>query len=150
MKICTKCNIPKPLTAFHKNPKTKDGVNVRCKECYSAYYVQHRSRFKKYNASKRESMRIYHLKRNYGIDDAEYQSLLVKQNFCCAICAQPETSINGVTKKTNFLAVDHCHETNKVRGLLCQNCNVGIGKLQENSELIRKAADYLDAFNLLK
>ncbi len=90
------------------------------------------------------SERNYFLLRNFGITLEEFNKILEAQNNLCAICKQPETrQFNG---RTSSLALDHCHETGKVRGLLCWRCNSGIGKLRDNSELLRNAADYLDRY----
>lgn len=72
----------------------------------------------------------------HGLTNAEYNNLLNKQNHRCAICKQPPT--------IKRLAVDHCHTTGKVRGLLCFNCNVGLGKFREDTALLRKAVVYLE------
>lgn len=66
----------------------------------------------------------------------EYGQMLAKQNHCCALC---ESQAGG-----KQLAVDHDHDSKKVRGLLCQNCNTGLGKLQDNPELLRRAAKYIE------
>ena len=57
------------------------------------------------------------------------------QDGKCAICSNPQ--------ENRRLAVDHCHKTGKVRGLLCQGCNTGIGGLKDDTERIKKAIDYL-------
>jgi len=71
----------------------------------------------------------------------EYTSLLEKQNFVCAICETAETAT--IRGKTLALAVDHCHETGAVRGLLCMQCNRAIGGLRHKKELLEKAILYL-------
>ena len=81
--------------------------------------------------------------KRYGISTLEYIEIFIKQNGVCAICGNPETkTLLGII--TN-LSVDHDHITGDVRGLLCYRCNTGIGKLRDNSDLLRKAADYLDS-----
>lgn len=66
--------------------------------------------------------------------------MLGEQGGVCAICGQKETSTyRGKVRK---LAVDHCHKTGRVRGLLCMNCNQGLGKFQHSHELLIKAATY--------
>ena len=70
----------------------------------------------------------------YGITVTEYRRLFALQNGRCAIC--------NVNQESN-LDVDHCHKTNKVRGLLCRKCNNAIGLLQDDAALCKKAADYL-------
>lgn len=72
----------------------------------------------------------------YNITPAEFQALLIKQHGGCAIC--------GGKGSGRQLDVDHCHTTNKVRGLLCNNCNRGIGHLKDDPALLRLAATYLE------
>ena len=82
---------------------------------------------------------MYH----YGITLDEFRSLLLKQNGLCAICEKPETvkHKSGVLKQ---LSIDHDHLTKKIRGLLCYNCNRGIGHLQDNPGILSRAALYLE------
>jgi hypothetical protein len=82
-----------------------------------------------------EQRRKYFVKCTYGLDAEEHERLLKEQEGRCAVCGR-------VTKKD--LSIDHNHETNEVRGLLCQNCNTGIGLFKEDPRLLRAAADYLD------
>jgi hypothetical protein len=74
------------------------------------------------------------LKANYGITLAEYQVLVSKQSGRCLICGK---------KPKRTLDVDHCHKTKVVRGLLCNQCNMAIGLLQDSVKLLRKAVKYL-------
>jgi len=80
--------------------------------------------------------------RRFGITRHEYAEMFHKQNGLCAICSLPETATrNG---KVKALAVDHDHESKKVRGLLCSDCNTGIGKLKEDRNVFLSAIKYLD------
>lgn len=83
------------------------------------------------------------LNKQFGITLDEYDAMLKKQNFVCAICGEKETAINSKTKKTVDLSVDHCHETGKIRGLLCSKCNTGLGLFKDSKDLLQKAIDYL-------
>lgn len=83
------------------------------------------------------------LKKHYGVTLDWYNEQLVKQNGVCAICGQPETAI--IHGKQISLAVDHCHDTGKVRKLLCRACNQAIGLLRHDRNLLRSAIEYLDA-----
>jgi hypothetical protein len=74
-------------------------------------------------------------KRKYGITRAEYEDMLERQGGRCAIC--------GVEPRRFY--VDHDHDTDTVRALLCSSCNVGIGLLQDDPELLRLAALYIEA-----
>ena len=79
------------------------------------------------------------LKKKYSITEDDYQKMLEKQNGLCAICG-------GRGKKK--LSVDHCHVTKKVRGLLCQRCNVGIGMFKDDTNFMNKAIEYLKSSGL--
>lgn len=74
-------------------------------------------------------------KYNYILSFDEYQNLIEKQNNLCAICLMPE--------KDKALAIDHCHKTFKIRGLLCQKCNRGLGCFNDESFLVQNAYNYL-------
>jgi hypothetical protein len=88
-----------------------------------------------------EAQRHYGLKRYYGIDLAKYQEMLLEQNGVCGICKKPETSV--VNGKIKPLAVDHCHDSEKIRGLLCARCNQAIGLLNEDVNILSNAIEYL-------
>lgn len=85
------------------------------------------------------------LKKSYGITLNEFEELIAKQDNKCAICGKEETTI--IKGKRIRLAVDHCHTTNEVRGLLCRNCNKGLGLFFDNVELLKNAINYLSQHN---
>lgn len=72
----------------------------------------------------------------------EYNQIFIEQDGCCAICGRHQSEF----KKD--LAVDHNRETGRVRGLLCQNCNIGLGQFHENKELFQRAINYLGVENV--
>jgi len=130
-KECTKCNDIKNLDEFHfrinKKTKTKYYQSF-CKNCINIY---------DYTADKNKK-----LKKAYGISLDEYNELLSKQNGKCAICSVDN---NGKYRnKSRAFAVDHCHTTGKIRGLLCSDCNIGIGLLKDNTDLLQSAIKYLN------
>jgi len=86
----------------------------------------------------------YELKRHYGISVEDYQSILRSQGGVCAICGEPPGSAGTGDNSVGTLAVDHSHSLVGIRGLLCTNCNLGIGSFYESVEFLRKAADYLE------
>ena len=92
---------------------------------------------KEYAMKYPEKAQNLHLKRYYKITIDEYNVLLEKQERVCAICG-------GVNKNGRKLYVDHNHDTGVVRGLLCDDCNVGIGRLRDNKDLAYKAYLYLE------
>lgn len=102
------------------------------------YYKEHRRVNRLDHADK-------HLQRKYGITIHDYGKMLIAQNGKCAICGSEDAgSRDG---KNKAFAVDHDHKTGKLRGLLCEACNQGIGKLKDDPNILRKAADYLDNQN---
>lgn len=107
---------------------------------------KNRIRQARYRAKNPYWHRRWRLPGRYGITLDEYNEMLAKQNEVCAICLGPETRVargGGVQP----LSVDHCHATNKVRGLLCNQCNTGLGKFKDSPDFLREAADYLDRAN---
>jgi hypothetical protein len=106
--------------------------------------VEDKRRYKR--AWKNENPRAVksmHLKRLYGITIDDYDAMLIKQSGVCAICGNHETRL-AQDGQPSMLAVDHCHETGKVRGLLCHSCNNGIGFLNDDVDRIQAAIDYLN------
>ena len=84
-----------------------------------------------------DSIRAKNLRDRYGMTVAEYDGLLHSQGGVCAIC---ETDTPGGRGRFH---VDHCHESGKIRGLLCNDCNVGIGRLADDALRCIQAAKYL-------
>lgn len=82
-----------------------------------------------------EYKRNYHLQKTYGITSEEYDEMLEAQGGVCKIC--------GATPGARRLAVDHCHDTGEIRGLLCYNCNSALGRFQDNIALLEAAIKYL-------
>jgi hypothetical protein len=155
-KKCSTCKIEKDITEFSKDKHGKDGYTYNCKICRNKRYNdwaeenrdkvreknrKHKDRRKEYYQSDKgvQSSRRAHLKRKYTMTLDEYNILLDKQNGVCDICGESETC----TRNT-FLAVDHCHTTNKVRGLLCTNCNRSIGLLKENITTLKNMINYIE------
>ena len=84
-------------------------------------------------------------KRQYGITDAELAQMKQEQDNKCFLCGS-EGFLMDKNKHVEKLAVDHCHETGKVRKLLCHNCNRALGLFKDNHDVIRKAADYVEEY----
>ena len=101
---------------------------------------------KKKHKMSAEAQRHYGLMRYYGIDLAKYQEMLLAQNGVCSICFKPETSV--VNGKIKPLAVDHCHDNEKIRGLLCARCNQAVGLFGEDVNVLSNAIDYLRKHNI--
>ena len=103
-----------------------------CTSCTSKYSMR---KWRKENPEKNLSSK---LKSKFGITLEEYKEMFRKQNGCCACCGKHQLEL------TKTLNVDHDHSTDIVRGLLCWECNVGIGKLGDNLEGVMKAIKYLE------
>jgi hypothetical protein len=86
-------------------------------------------------------MRKYDLKKSYNMTIEQYDEMLLKQNNCCGICKKHISEIIS-TKKFNF-CVDHDHNTGRIRGLLCDKCNRGIGLLRDDINILINAIEYL-------
>lgn len=126
-KRCGTCKIVKDADQFDRCRSRTDGLQPRCKSCQ----IEYRRRVL---VQDRHSAR----KRNYGITPQDYDLMLKKQDGRCAICRQtPSAAPKGI------LYIDHDHQTDAVRGLLCQPCNTAIGLLKDRPDLMISAARYL-------
>lgn len=83
------------------------------------------------------------LLRRFGLSIDDYNAMHVAQAGVCAVCQQMETALDSRTQRPIALAVDHDHETGKVRGLLCSRCNRAIGYMQDNPKIMLAAAGYI-------
>ena len=86
-----------------------------------------------------EAYRAIQYKRRYGITIEQFDAMVVSQNGLCAICQEPFPPI----RKKMAIHVDHCHDTNHVRGLLCARCNVGLGLFGDSIDRLVDASAYL-------
>jgi uncharacterized protein YfaQ (DUF2300 family) len=84
-------------------------------------------------------MRENNYKKSYGTTIKDYDEMLKKQKGKCSICLSTETK----NKNYSYFAVDHCHKTGKVRGLLCDKCNTALGSFQDSPEILLRAIEYL-------
>lgn len=113
---CTACGSLKPAHEFYKKDK-KGRLDRTCKSCRI----------------------IDQRQRTLGITEAEYRALYHKQSGQCGICKRRIYS-----KRYKNLAVDHCHSTGRIRGLLCNNCNTGLGLFRDDPAALRRAADWAE------
>ena len=142
---CRKCSQEKQREHYHKKAKKGRVKRVpREKSCSACNRVLPAEAFKPYKwastgltSACRECISIRIITRKYNITEHEYRRLLDKQDNKCAICGQPPSK--------RQLSVDHNHETNEVRGLLCDNCNLGLGNFQDDPILLKKAIGYINA-----
>jgi len=129
-KICLNCN--SEFEALMIRVRTGGGIF-----CSKKCYQEHRS--KNTNEEKRRLSNIYSQKKNkYGLSKEEYDNMFVSQSNRCAICDNPFDE--------NKACVDHSHDSGLVRGLLCTNCNRGLGAFKDDITLIKNAIKYLSKF----
>jgi len=171
-KLCIRCNENKEISEFSKNILYKCGLDGFCKNClaikkygtpykgkkgtYQLKSIEYKNGTKlctncnlikskeefskekeKYKARCRKCLGLKYKLRKFKITEEQYNKFLSIQKGCCAICENPES-------QEKELSIDHCHKTLKVRGLLCQACNTGIGLLRENKNILLKAIEYLN------
>lgn len=124
MKWCRDCDEVKPLDEFVRAKKVS-GRGSYCKPCQNARTDESRLRL---HGGSRE----YHLRHRYGIGVADVERMLEEQGGACLICDKPDPE-----------HVDHDHETGKVRGILCFNCNQGLGNFRDDVRSLTRAVGYL-------
>lgn len=143
-KPCPKCEEVKPLDQFSRSKHTKHGYQVYCKSCQYRRHNEWRRNNLSYVAAKQKKHRQanpdrhagYARKRAYGLAPGQFERLLETQQGRCAICKTAEPGGKG-------FHVDHCHSTGVIRGILCTRCNVGIGSLRHDPEILAAAIYYL-------
>lgn len=143
-KTCRACGVTKTHADFSLSRQATETQNAvyrsECKECSS---VRARQWFADNSDRANDNRRRWNLQKTYGLSVTQYNALMRKQGGVCAVCGKSELSEHGRTGKQFRLAVDHCHRTGAIRGLLCQKCNRAIGLLDDSPALMRKAISYL-------
>lgn len=149
-KICSKCRELKPLDAFGKSTGGRGDKRGICKICTNEYQkLMWRKDIEKTRAQRRKYQqqpnrkiikRRSDLKKYYGMTISDYEIMLAAQNGVCAICKILPEGCGTIQQK---LHVDHCHDTERVRGLLCNNCNNGLGRFKHLPANLHAAIDYL-------
>jgi hypothetical protein len=124
------------------NPKTMY-CGDRCKQkAYHRRWPERvRARSARFRAEQPDYARTKWLER-YDLTVTQYETMLTQQQGVCAICRHEETARHR-SGTVRSLAVDHDHETGEVRGLLCRECNRGLGAFDDNAALLESAARYL-------
>jgi hypothetical protein len=142
------CKQLKTVDNFHTRKTAKGTLYFysNCKQCKiesaKKWYRENREKKLKYNKNlSAEYKKDGQLKTKYGINYNIFTNMLESQNYKCQIC---ETELKqGKISNGGNCAVDHCHKTFAVRGLLCNNCNLGLGHFMDDIDLMQKAIKYL-------
>lgn len=136
-KTCKRCGEEKPDSDFYKQ-NTRAGVREAwCSKCKKSANRQYRKEHPEKTST--SSRRRRYLKKTYGLTVEEHKTLFDRQNGVCAICRQ--------SPKNEKLHIDHCHNSGKIRSLLCGSCNRGLGLFQENTHILKQAIDYIGKFS---
>jgi hypothetical protein len=120
--------------------KNKDIIKKRISEKSKTEEFKEKRRL--LNKKRKEQNRELYYKKRYGITLLEYNTLLINQDYRCAICNIPESNIKH--GRNTYFAVDHCHITGKVRGLLCYKCNSVLGFVNDDIKCLNNAIKYLE------
>ncbi|MBM3672935.1 MAG: hypothetical protein FJW86_12260 [Actinobacteria bacterium] len=157
MKRCSKCGETKPFAGFYRARACADGHRPECKACFAkaqkarylknpqkqiervrAWREKNPEKFhayqRQYRAKNKPAMREGHLRRTFGLTQADYDEMLRAQSGGCAICGDKP-------KAGESFHVDHCEAG--VRGILCVRCNNALGQLREDEGIAGRAVDYL-------
>ncbi len=123
-KTCTICKRSLEATRvnFYEALTCRDGLIGQCNKSY----IAHRSDYR--------VIKKTHSGKGYNITVQEYDQMEKKQGGLCAICGQMDR---------RRLSIDHCHTTGEIRGLLCSNCNTGLGFFKDDRDTLAKAITYL-------
>ena len=127
-KKCAKCKQVKDVSEFTRQSNLKDGLASYCRECFKPYK----------KSVTPEKQRIARLKHKYGVTPDFVKELLESQNNICAICGTSDWGYQGPH-------IDHDHTTGNIRGILCHNCNTGLGYFGDDTTKLLSALRYINA-----
>lgn len=154
-RICATCKKEKKISEFRIDRHQIGGRSYSCRDCKrekdAIWRENNPDKIKEQNFKRTDKRREFyqseegikssrrtHLKMKYGITLEQYDEMYDKQNKVCAICGSNESC-----SRNKFLAVDHCHEDDKIRGLLCSNCNRALGLFKDDFKVLENAIKYL-------
>ena len=148
---CKTCKLKYDTAYKLSNPDKIAKRKERTKEATQEYHQKYRkinkerrgAYLKQWGKENPEKIRAQKYRNRYGCDIEDYNNMLEKQKNCCAICFSKDPQI---TNKKYFF-IDHCHKTNRVRGLLCYLCNSLLGKAKDNVAILSSAIKYLNYEN---
>lgn len=151
MRTCTACKNVLDDSMFYKRSDLPNKYHCKCKKCSVEYNNKQRkktalkyySAVRKHYYSNRDKMKKYYLSKRYNISIEKYDSMYDTQCGKCAICGKDILHISSLKNVKESAAVDHCHKTGEVRGLLCKNCNTGLGMFCDSVENLKNAIIYL-------
>ena len=130
-KTCYRCKEVKDIDMFGIANRTKDGLKIWCKTCC-----------KDYNAD-------FHYRKKYGLSTAQVIQMHEERDYKCDICNgnQPPRKVGKTSYISDTMAIDHCHKSGKIRGLLCHVCNTFLGAVKDDTRILKKMINYLERNN---
>ncbi len=152
---CARCHLALPLSEYTYSKSNKNHLHSNCRICRRPTKEQRanwdqdlvkagnkrwRDRNPEYFKNLAKITSSGRRWQRYKITECDYQEMLSRQDSKCAICGIKQSEL------AYPLNVDHCHTTGKVRGLLCQSCNLGIGRMKDNISVLKSAIAYLDKY----
>jgi Recombination endonuclease VII len=142
-KECSECNEIKSVSDFYVRKLSPDGLAYICKPCdlrlHKEYCEKNRDKIREQRKEFRRlnKTRLSISKNRAKCSPEKFKALFEEQRGCCAICGLHQS------KMRRRIAIDHNHETNEIRGLLCDNCNRCLGLLKDSQEVLQNALNYL-------
>lgn len=149
-KRCTKCGQIKSIDSFYRLSRNTDGLNRQCKSCKKEYEKESRKtqrkadpegfkkkRHQEYLNGKDKQLEKTRQRKYKEYTPGLFDELYLEQRGRCAICGTHQSELKTA------LCIEHNHDTNKIRGLLCNRCNIGIMNFKEDAENCLKAYQYL-------
>lgn len=127
-KTCSKCSHVKPDEDF------RDRAN-QCKQCRAEYT-------RNWQLANKDKVYYNLCRYRYGMTPEAVTQLIADQNGLCAICQQPPT-MKGPRGQRLF--IDHCHTSGKIRGAICNDCNLALGRAKDNVQILRSMITYLES-----
>jgi hypothetical protein len=136
MKLCPTCQQTKPATDFYADRRRSNGLHTYCRACcktrakgrYAADPEGHKKRHRDWVSRNPERVKLHKARSAYGISAEQYQGLAK----VCVICGAVDN-----------LRIDHSHQSGRIRGMLCDQCNKGLGFFRDNPALLHRAAEYI-------
>jgi hypothetical protein len=158
LKVCSKCRVELPVENFYRRAVEQDKLDTKCRVCrgkaQTEYRLKNLGKFLAREAEGRQKYQKtryaatlewrrrnpgYHWRRKFNLSLEDIATMKNSQTGKCPGCLRNLEEVK--------LCVDHCHTTGKVRGLLCDDCNVGIGRLRDDPTILHRLIDYLCQFN---
>lgn len=140
-KACSRCKRVLPASEFYPHRRMASGLQSHCRKCARAWHHERPDYVRAKNASYKSANPTYGTDRQrivkYGVSPGSFKEMVAAQGGKCCGCQRGLNSLKA--------CVDHCHATNRVRGILCDDCNRTLGAVRDEPDTLRRLASYLEA-----